>query len=177
MNIGNHNYDSLILLLNNWADYIRLLRRFTLVWILLAKWFCRWYVRWYGRFFDSRVHNRIPSDVTFIDTRNDFSPSMGHPPIGAKAGKTRRRVRSLTITTIFFLPPFSFVFFSSEPAFETRYRCRRVRHRICERERHGTVHQLPPLNTSILSGALSRLCFQVAKSRGETYICICMYKK
>lgn len=33
--------------------------------------------RWHERFFSSKVHNRIPSDVTFIDTRYDFSPSDG----------------------------------------------------------------------------------------------------
>lgn len=124
--------------------------------------------RWHERFFSSKVHNRIPSDVTFIDTRYDFSPSMVHP-IGAEAGKASRwRVRSLTITTIFFMPLFPRLLlrpFLSKPAFETRYRRRRVRRRICEHERRGNVHQSPPLNPSILSGALSRLCFQVAKSR------------
>lgn len=57
--------------------------------------------RWHERFFGSRVHNRIPPDVTFIDTRHDFSPSMVHP-IGAEAGKATRGISALSPSQLYF---------------------------------------------------------------------------
>jgi len=136
MNIDNHNYNSLILLLMIELIILHPALSFFIIYplldtitevILLT--------RWNKKFFGSRRYNRIPTDVTFINTRHDFSD-----------GSFREEWRGIPLVCpllsqlyFLYLPfhVFSFVFFLLKPAFETCYRYRQVRHRIYEREQRA----------------------------------------
>jgi len=121
--------------------------------------------RWNKRFFGSRMHNRIPTDVTFINTKHDFSDGPFH------GGWRDIPLARSSLSQLYFscLPShaFSFVFFLLKPAFETCYRYRQVRRRIYEREQRAESRHCVPSIAFIKFDFIgsSFPCFQVAMSR------------
>lgn len=156
----------------SWLHFIQFLRMFILFWTLIAEVICL--TRWHERFFDSREHSRIPSDVTFIDTRHDFSSSMVHPVDARRLAKHPVPASALSPSQTYFscLPShaFSFVpFFYRSPLSKPVIAADEYGVEYAnanDTPSRGTAQRSSSLNPSILSGSLSRA--SRLRSRGET---------